>query len=289
MAKIIYATEEKIQAHKSLTAVIGLQDLVIVSHEFDEINERIMLICVSRWPVAICPDCSYLSSSIHDYPNQRTVHDTPIGGHPAVLVFDSRRFECPHCGQIFTEVIRDGVGSCSYTYRLMAEIADAKRKQANSTLAETYQLGYKLVESIILKAGEEKIAARKKEPITVKHLGIDEISLHKGQGKYVLVLTDLKRRIVLDILSDRHKKSLMAWLENPPVGIDLSTLETVAIDLWSQYREAVQSVCPTTVQVVADRFHVVQNLNETIHDIRREAQAKAENEEERNISSPSFE
>jgi transposase len=84
---------------------------------------------------------------------------------------------------------------------------------------------------------------------------------------------------VLDLLPDRRKKSLIAWLENPPAGIDLSILETAAIDLWSQYREAVQSIYPT-VQIVADRFHVVQNLNETIHDIRRQAQAKAESEEE---------
>lgn len=280
MAKIIYGTEEKIQAHKSLTEVIGLLDLQIVGHEYDEINERKRLICVPRWPVAICPECYYPSGKVHDYPNQRTVHDSPIGGQPAVLVFDSRRFECEHCGNIFTEVIQDAVGSCRYTYRLMAEIVDAKRKQAISTLAESYQLGYKLVESMILKAGQEKIGSRKKEPIAVKHLGIDEISLHKGQGQYVLVLTDLTRRIVLDILSDRRKQSLMAWLKEPPAGIDLSSLETAAIDLWSQYREAVQTVTPT-VQVVADRFHVVQNLNETIHTIRREAQANAQNDEER--------
>ena len=165
MVKYIYATEEKIQAHKSLTAVIGLQDLVIVSHEFDEINDRIMLICVPRWPVAVCPDCSHLSAEIHDYPNQRTIHDTPIGGRPVVLEFDSRRFECSHCGNIFTEVISDVVGSCSYTYRLMAEISDAKRKQAISTLAASYQLGYKVVESIILKAGVGKIESRKKNRI----------------------------------------------------------------------------------------------------------------------------
>lgn len=231
MAKIICATEEKIQTHKSVTDVIGLQDLVIVGYEFDEINERKMLICVSRWPVALCPDCNYPRADIHDYPNQRTVHDSPLSGQPVVLVYNSRRFECGYCERIFTEVIRDVVGSCRYTYRLMAEIADARRKHAISTLAETYQLGYKLVESIIIKAGEKKIAGREKEPIEVKHLGIDEISLHKGQGKYVLVLTDLKRRIVLDILSDRRKKSLIVWLQKPPAGIDLSPLETAAIDL----------------------------------------------------------
>lgn len=278
MTKSIYATTAEVEAHKSLTDAIGLQDLVIASYEFDASHDRMMLICVPRWPVAVCPDCGQLSSSIHDYPNQRTVHDTPLGGHPTALVFDSRRFECAHCGNIFIEVIHDVVGSCRYTYRLMAELADARRKQAIATLATTYQLGYKLVESIILKAGEAQLARRQQAPLVVKHLGIDEISLHKGQGKYILVLTDLERRIVLDLLPDRRKKSLMAWLAQPPAGIDLALLETVAIDLWAQYREAVQSICPT-VQIVADRFHVVQNLNEAIHAIRRHAQAQATSEE----------
>jgi transposase len=112
--------------------------------------------------VAICPECHYPSADLHDYPNQRTVHDSRLGGQPTVLIFDSRRFECEHCGDIFTEVIQEVVGSCGYTYRLQAEIVDARRKQAISTLAETYQLGYKLVESMILKAGQEKIARRKK-------------------------------------------------------------------------------------------------------------------------------
>jgi transposase len=192
-------------------------------------------------------------------------------------VYDSRRFECEACGQKFIETISDVVGSCSYTYGLMVELADARKKQAIATLAETYDLGYKLVESIILKAGTTKLESRKEKPLSVLHLGIDEISLQKGQGNYVLVLTDLQRRIVLDILADRHKQSLIAFLKQPPRGLDLSALDTVAIDLWSQYREAVQEVYPK-VDIVADRFHVVQNLHQAIHQIRREQQAQAHND-----------
>jgi transposase len=162
----------------------------------------------------------------------------------------------------------------------MAELADPRRKQDVATLAATYGLGYKLVESIVLKAAQAKVEARTEAPLQVKQLGIDEISNRKGQGDYVLVLTDLQRRILLDVLPDRKQQSLIDWLRRPPTGIDLSQLATVAIDLWAHYRQAVQTIYPDVI-IVADRFHVVQNLNEAIHKTRREFQRQASSDAER--------
>lgn len=93
-------------------------------------------------------------------------------------------------------------------------------------------------------------------------------------------MTDLSRRIVLDVLPDRQKSTLIAWLRRPPDGIDLSCLAFAATDLWSHYRAAVHTVFPG-VAVVADRFHVVQNLHEVIHKVRRDAQKNATNDNER--------
>jgi hypothetical protein len=86
-----------------------------------------------------------------------------------------------------------------------------------------------------------------------------------------LVLTDLERRIVLDILPDRQKATLTKWLKEPPTGIDLSSLEAAATDLWSHYRDAVVDVFGDKVKIVADRFHVMQNLHEAILKARRQA------------------
>ena len=69
-------------------------------------------------------------------------------------------------------------------------------------------LGDKTVESILKKAAEAKLKRRKDNPIRVVRVGIDEISNKKGHGGYVLVLTDLDQRILLDILPDRSKKGL---------------------------------------------------------------------------------
>lgn len=93
-------------------------------------------------------------------------------------------------------------------------------------------------------------------------------------------MTDLKRRIVLDILPDRQKKTLVQWLRVPPAGIVLSKLTFAATDLWKHYRDGVQSVFPG-VAVVADRFHVVQNLHQVIHEARRNAQEAAKTEDEK--------
>ncbi len=53
----------------------------------------------------------------------------------------------------------------------------------------------------------------------------------------------------------------------------LSSSDTVATALWAHYRDAVHEVF-SHVTVVADRFHVMQQLNETIHDheVRRTLQ-----------------
>lgn len=91
-------------------------------------------------------------------------------------------------------------------------------------------------------------------------------------------MTDLSRRTVLDVLSDRKKATLTAWLKRPPDGIDLSQLAFAATDLWAHYRAAVHAVYPD-VSVVADRFHVVQNLHSVIHEVRRAAQTKADSDE----------
>lgn len=278
--KTIVARPEDIQTHQSLTQVLQLQDLCVVGQEYDEIKNVLIILCVPRWPMVVCPTCGQVCQHIHDYPKQRSIHDTPLRGRPTLLVFDSRRFHCEQCQQPFTEPIRDVVPECTYTYRLMTEISDPRRKQDVSTLAEIYGLGYKLVEGIILKAADLKLSERLQAPVVVESLGIDEIANRKGHGDYVLVLTDLKRRVLVDILPDRQKQSLIKWLQQPPPGIDLSELQQAATDLWAHYREAVQAVYPQ-VSIIADRFHVMQNLNEAIHQTRRKFQAQASSEDER--------
>ncbi len=282
MSKTIHATKQDRKVHQLLTETLGLEDLDIVKSERYPEEKSLVLYCVPRWGVDVCPECNHLATQIHDYPKQRIIHEAPVRGYQTTLVFDALRLQCDYCHNVFTLRIRDVVPECTYTYQLAELIANPERKQDVQTLSRTFGLGYKLVESILLKAAEDKIAERANNPIAVKKLGIDEISKRKGQGNYILVLTDLDRRIILDILPDRNKETLIQWLKTPPKGIKLSELKTVATDLWRHYRDAVVEVFGDKVNVVADRFHVVQNLNDAINKARRAAQREAKTEEEKN-------
>ena len=179
MAKTIQFTENDRQKYGVLTNILGLKDLDVVKEAERQPDEPLRLYCASRWDVALCPNCLQLSHKIHDYPKQRRIHDAPLRGQKLVLVFDSVRFDCEVCGKPFTQAIQDIVPDCTYTQRLYVEVSNPKNKQDVATLAELYGIGYKTVESILLKAGEEKLARRQDAPIKVEHLGIDEISKKK--------------------------------------------------------------------------------------------------------------
>ncbi len=221
MAKTIFWDENDVAKYSILSDVLQFKDLDIVKEAYEENTNTIKFSCKHRWNVGVCEECGHLTDKIHSYPKQRTIHDAPVRGCHTELIFDSVRLECHVCHNVFTLPVRDVVPDCTYTYRLAELITDPSRKQDVATLGHTFNVGYKLVERILLKAAQDKLNDRKEEPIQVKLLGIDEISNKKGHGGYVLVLTDLERRVLLDILPNREKDTLKNWLKTPVAGVKL--------------------------------------------------------------------
>lgn len=181
MSKTIHYTEEDIEKYKVLSEVLQLKDLVVVGESYEAEENLRYFYCVMKQQIGLCPDCGTVSNTIHDYQRQREVHDVLLRGQKVRLVFDSIRLSCEECKKGFTPEIRDVVKNCSYTQRLYAEISNPARKQDASTMARLYGVGYKVVENILLKAGEEKLEQRREKPLEVKRLGIDEISQKKDK------------------------------------------------------------------------------------------------------------
>jgi len=105
----------------------------------------------------------------------------------------------------------------------------------------------------------------------LKRLGIDEIALVKGKGNYCAVLIDLDTSKLITILSGRTqdilKETLMGW------GVEvLDNIEEVSIDLWKGYKNVVIELIPNA-QVVADRFHVMTQINKEL-DIQRKREKR---------------
>lgn len=102
----------------------------------------------------------------------------------------------------------------------------------------------------------------------------DEISLHRGHGKFVLVISAPELGLVLDVLEDRSKETLLKWLDER--GIEwCAAVQFACSDMWDAYQQAAKQKLPNARRVV-DRFHIMKNLNEALTKARRAIQKDAD-------------
>ncbi|HKZ00885.1 MAG TPA: ISL3 family transposase [Pyrinomonadaceae bacterium] len=102
---------------------------------------------------------------------------------------------------------------------------------------------------------------------------MDEIAPHKGHGHYYLIISAPELGLVLEVLKDRKKASLEAWLDERGAAW-CAAVEVCCADMWDAYHEAAQAKLPNARQTV-DRFHVMKNLNEALTKARRAIQKDA--------------
>jgi transposase len=93
------------------------------------------------------------------------------------------------------------------------------------------------------------------------------------------VLIDHTNRRVLELLENRDKDSVRAYLEAGKANGLLAQLEEVTTDMWDGYVAAVSEVFGDKVRVTIDRFHVMKNFQEQLTDARRQIQRELSKEE----------
>lgn len=258
--------------HMALTELLGLKDFQVIGYEIYEPEHQLILLCEVVHQVAICPDCQQPSTAIHEYKPQ-LVRDVSAFGLECCLDYVRRRFKCHQCKKPFTEQLAT-VSLGRYTVRYEHYIFEQYRQATITEIAYQENLGYKAAQGIFYRQAEARVAQSKVQ--AVRRLGVDEISLKKGHQQFMLVLSDLDQHCVIATLPDRQMERLEAWFEGLTEPERQAIVE-VSMDMWSPYRSAVEHHLPQA-EIVADRFHVAQNLNRAVTKARRNIQREAPDE-----------
>lgn len=254
---------------KILTELLDLEGVKVISHRLHN-GIGMILQTESKKTYSSCPNCGTRSYKLHQN-HRHVVKDLPFGEKPIYLEVNRRQFKCPKCKKPFSEELDFVRKKRTYTKRLanqtIQEVLDSDiHSVASKGIVTTDE-----IERMLKDASEDK---NNLKPLGLKRLGIDEIALVKGKGNYCAVLIDLDASKLIAILSGRTqeilRKTLIEW------GAEiLEQIEEVSIDLWQGYKNLVTELIPNA-QVVADRFHVMTQINKELDTQRKKEKRKIE-------------
>jgi len=216
---------------------------------------------------SVCPRCGTKSHRVHQ--NHRyIVKDLPWGEKPVFLEINRRQFKCEKCLKPFSEDLDFIKKRRNYTKRLVTQIIQEVLENDIHSVAKKRVVTTEEIERMLKDAAAELL---KSKPSELKRLGIDEIALIKGKGNYCAVLIDLEKSKLIGIMPARTQEEISKVLRGWGTEV-LESIEEVSIDLWKGYKNLVTELMPKA-QVVADRFHVMAQINKEL-DIQKKTEKR---------------
>ena len=126
-------------------------------------------------------------------------------------------------------------------------------------------LNWHQVEAIKKRAVERGLARR--SDVEIPYIGIDEKQFRSGH-RYISSLVDLQGGRVLDVVEERTEQACSALISKALTKAQQSKVTAVALDMWKAYANSVNEILPQA-DIVHDRFHISQHLNEAVDKVRR--------------------
>ena len=208
---------------------------------------------------------------------ERTFRLPPVGSRRTYAIFTVQRVGCLDCGFVRQERLAFAEPYRRYTRSFARYVLDLTRIATVKDVAEHLRVSWGMVREIQQKALEK--AVRKRRLDRVRRIGIDELAIGKGHT-YVTVVLDLDSGAVVFVGDGKGAESVKPFLRKlKKKGI---AIEAVAMDMGHAYPLAVAEVFPEA-DLVYDRFHVMQLMNEKLTVLRRDMYREAKDKLQKDV------
>lgn len=263
---------------------LGLRNVIFLSLAADKANLRLEIWVRQKRETCFCSKCHSHLLNVKDY-RERILRGPPIGAYREVIIHYQR--------------LRAVCDLCSGTFQ-MSEIAGTHPVFQNMTLALVEVAG-RLMEETTCEAACRLLRMNSKtmwdldqwrmrrmlkdyklpEGLDLTHLSADEVHFRTLENqsrdnpfserwiiKYLTNLVCTKASKVIANASGRDSKALATCLKTLPKDVR-EKIEFFALDMNAGFFKAVKKFCPNA-EIAVDRFHLVQDINETFNEIRKD-------------------
>jgi transposase len=213
----------------------------------------------------LCSGCGKARPCYDRRSTPRLFEFVPLWGIPVFFSYRLRRVSCAPCGGIKTEALPWARGKSTLTRSYSIFLARWARRLSWSETAAifhtTWDSVYRCVEWVV----EWGLQHRDLEGITA--IGVDEVYVGKNQYMTILYQIDEGMRRILGIAKGKSRESLCQVIED--LGDCVASIRFVCSDMSGAYLSAIAEMLGESVHIL-DRFHIVQNLNKAIDEVRNQ-------------------
>jgi len=225
-----------------------------------------------------CPHCQ--SGNLVGFGRrEQMVKDLPMHGRRVGLYINTRRFRCRTCAKTFYEALPEIDEKRLMTKRLLQWMGKQSIRRTFASIAEEIGCTDFTVRSVFsdyVNELEKTICFE-----TPEWMGIDEIHVI---SKPRCIISNIQNSTIVDMLHNRNKNTVAEYLFKMP---NRDKVQYVAMDMWTPYRDAVQTVIPKAT-IIIDKFHVVRMANDAVEKARKGLRAELTIKQKRGLMHDRF-